>query len=67
MVAKGAGAGGGREREVRANTCEPLHTGWTNDEALLYSTERHVQCTVSTVTEKNRKVTATLLYKKLTL
>lgn len=55
------------EREVRANTCEPLHTGWTNDEALLYSTERHVQCTVSTVTEKNRKVTATLLYKKLTL
>ena len=64
VVAKGAGAGGGMEREVRVNTCEPLHTGWTNGEALLCSTESHVQCTVSTVTEKSRKVTATLLHTK---
>ena len=50
---QGEGARGGREREIRVNTCKLSYTGWTNDEVLLQSTENYVQRTVIHHMEKN--------------
>ena len=43
VVAKGEGAGGRMEWEVRVSKCTFLYRAWINNKVLLHSTENYIQ------------------------